>query len=152
VKLTDGPFFVYRESERRYIAIKFSVRGRDLGGAVAEAKDRVARNVRLPRGCELRWDGQFNEMKVAQQKLLVITPLTLVAIFLLLCLAFGHLKDAGLIMVNIPYAAIGELKPVRIGNLVMIPGDPRVVVGSRVLFLSRQKLLLACSAGGNSGT
>jgi cobalt-zinc-cadmium resistance protein CzcA len=109
VKLTDGPFFVYRESARRYIAIKFSVRGRDLGGAVAQAKDRVAHNVHLPRGYTVRWDGQFNEMKIAQQKLLIIIPLTLLVIFLLLCLAFGSLKDAGLIMVNIPFAAIGGI-------------------------------------------
>jgi len=116
VKLTDGPFFVYRESERRYIAIKFSVRGRDLGGAVAEAKGRVARNVELPRGYQVRWDGQFNEMEVAQQKLLIIIPLTLVAIFLLLCLAFGHFRDAGLIMVNVPYAAIGGIVALYLAN------------------------------------
>ena len=116
VRLTDGPFFVYRESERRYIAVKFSVRGRDLGGAVAEARERIARQVQLPRGYEVRWDGQFNEMRVAQQKLLIIIPLTLVTIFLLLCLAFGHLRDAALIMANVPYAAIGGIVALYLAN------------------------------------
>jgi cobalt-zinc-cadmium resistance protein CzcA len=109
VQLANGPFFVYREGSRRYIAIKFGVRGRDLGGAVAEAKDRVAREVKLDRGYTVDWAGQFNEMKVAQQKLLIIIPLALVAIFVLLCMAFRGVKDAALVLVNVPYAAIGGI-------------------------------------------
>jgi cobalt-zinc-cadmium resistance protein CzcA len=107
VKLDNGPFFIYRESGRRYIAVKFGVRGRDLGGAVAEAQQRVAANVKLPRGYQIHWDGQFNEMKVAQRKLLVIIPAALVAIFLLLALAFRGIGDAALVLINVPYAAIG---------------------------------------------
>ncbi len=109
VKLANGPFFVYRESGRRYIAIKFGVRGRDLGGAVAAAQELVDRNVHLERGYAIRWDGQFNEMKVAQQKLSVIIPMALIAIFVLLCLAFRGIKDAGLVLINVPYAAIGGI-------------------------------------------
>ena len=107
VRLTNGPFFVYREANQRYIAIKFGVRGRDLGSAVAEAQERIARDVRLERGYLIRWDGQFNEMKIAQQKLAVIIPLALVAIFLLLWLAFRGMQDAGLVLINVPFAAIG---------------------------------------------
>jgi len=107
VRLTNGPFFVYRESNQRYIAVKFGVRGRDLGGAVAEAQRRVDRDIKLDRGYVIRWDGQFNEMKIAQQKLAVIIPLSLVAIFLLLCMAFRGIKDAGLVLINVPFAAIG---------------------------------------------
>jgi cobalt-zinc-cadmium resistance protein CzcA len=107
VKLANGPFFIYRESGRRYIAIKFGVRGRDLGSAVAQAQELVNAEVHLDRGYTIRWDGQFNEMKVAQQKLTVIIPLALVAIFVLLCLAFRGIKDAGLVLLNVPYAAIG---------------------------------------------
>jgi len=109
IKLANGPFFVYRESSRRYIAVKFGVRGRDLGSAVAQAKERIAKDVQLERGYTIHWDGQFNEMKVAQQKLAVIIPMALVAIFVLLCLAFRGVKDAGLVLVNVPYAAIGGI-------------------------------------------
>jgi cobalt-zinc-cadmium resistance protein CzcA len=85
------------------------VRGRDLGGAVAAAQERVNRDVHLDRGYTLRWDGQFNEMKLAQRKLMVIIPLALVAIFVLLCLAFHGIKDATLVLINVPYAAIGGI-------------------------------------------
>jgi cobalt-zinc-cadmium resistance protein CzcA len=109
VKVTNGPFFIYRESGQRYIAIKFGVRGRDLGGAVAAAQDLVNRDVQLDRGYTIRWDGQFNEMKLAQQKLTVIIPIALTAIFVLLCLAFRGIKDAGLVLINVPFAAIGGI-------------------------------------------
>ena len=85
------------------------MRGRDLGGAVAAAKELVNRTVHLERGYTIRWDGQFNEMKVAQLKLAVIIPMALVAIFVLLCLAFRDVKDAGLVILNVPYAAIGGI-------------------------------------------
>ncbi len=107
VELGDGPFFVYREAARRYIAIKFGVRGRDLGGAVAAAQARVADQVKLPRGYLLHWDGQFNEMTLAQHKLGLIIPVALAAIFLLLVLAFGRVRDAALVLINVPFAAIG---------------------------------------------
>ncbi|MGH8460940.1 MAG: efflux RND transporter permease subunit [Stenotrophobium sp.] len=107
VSIVDGPFFIYRESARRYIAIKFGVRGRDLGSAVAQAQNNVAAHVKLDRGYFIHWDGQFNEMKVAQNKMEVIIPVALLAIFILLALAFGRVRDAALVMVNVPYAAIG---------------------------------------------
>jgi cobalt-zinc-cadmium resistance protein CzcA len=109
VRLGNGPFFVYRESSRRYIAIKFGVRGRDLGSAVAEAQERVSRDVKLERGYTLQWDGQYNELKIAQKKLSIIVPMALVAIFVLLCIAFNGIKDAGLVLVNVPFAAIGGI-------------------------------------------
>jgi len=109
VRIEDGPFFVYREAARRYIAVKFGVRGRDLGGAVAEAQARIGAAVQLPRGYVLQWDGQFNEMRLAQAKLAVIIPAALLAIFVLLVLAFASLRDAALVLVNVPYAAIGGI-------------------------------------------
>jgi cobalt-zinc-cadmium resistance protein CzcA len=116
IRLTDGPFFVYRESGRRYIAVKFGVRGRDLGSAVAEAKERVEQNIKLDRGYTIRWDGQFNEMKVAQQKLGVIIPIALIMIFILLCLAFRGVKDSALVLVNVPFAAIGGIVALYLAN------------------------------------
>jgi len=109
VAVSDGPFYIYRESGRRYIAIKFSVRGRDLGSAVIEAQKLVNKNVSLPNGYRMTWDGQFNQMKVAQKKLMVIVPLTLLAISLLLYSAFGNFRDALVVLVNVPFAAIGGI-------------------------------------------
>lgn len=109
VEVTDGPFFIYRESGKRYIAIKFSVRGRDLGSAVAEAQERVNANVVLPNNYQIFWEGQFNQMKVAQKKLMVIVPLTLLAIYLLLYSAFGNFRDATIVLLNVPFAAIGGI-------------------------------------------
>jgi len=116
VRLTDGPFFIYREAGKRYIAIIFSVRGRDLGSAVEDAKFLVEKNVSLPTNYTIAWDGQFNQMKAAQQKLMVIIPLTLVAIFLLLVAALGNFRDAVIVLINVPFAAIGGIIALHLGG------------------------------------
>jgi len=107
VQLSDGPFFIYREAGKRYIAIKFSVRNRDLGSAVEDAQFLVEKNITLPPNYSISWDGQFNQMKQAQKKLMLIVPLALVGIFLLLVSAFGNFRDAFIVMINVPFAAIG---------------------------------------------
>jgi len=107
VQLSDGPFFIYREAGKRYIAIKFSVRNRDLGSAVEDAQFLVEKNITLPSNYSISWDGQFNQMKQAQKKLMLIVPLALVGIFLLLVSAFGNFRDAFIVMINVPFAAIG---------------------------------------------
>jgi len=107
VSLSDGPFFIYREAGKRYIAIKFSVRGRDLGSAVEDAQALVQKNITLPANYSISWDGQFNQMKQAQKKLMIIVPLALLGIFLLLVSAFGNFRDAVIVMLNVPFAAIG---------------------------------------------
>ncbi|MCB5187593.1 CusA/CzcA family heavy metal efflux RND transporter [Methylobacillus caricis] len=109
VELSDGPFFIYRESGRRYIAIRFGVRDRDLGSAAAEAQKLVSEQVDLPRGYKTQWDGQFNQMQEAHKKLAVIVPLTLLAIFIMLYSAFGSAKDAALVLLNVPFATIGGI-------------------------------------------
>lgn len=109
IEQTNGPFFVYREGALRYMAVKFGIRDRDLGSTVAEVQNRIAKEVDLPRGYTLKWAGQFDQMKVAQQKLAVIIPATLGVIFLLLFFAFGNFRDAGLVLVNVPFAAIGGI-------------------------------------------
>lgn len=109
VKLTDGPFFVYREEGKRYIAIKFSVRNRDLGSAVVEVQDKLDRQIMLPQDYKFRIDGQANQMKAAQAKLMAIIPLTLLTIFLLLFSAFGNFRDAAIVLLNVPFAAIGGI-------------------------------------------
>ena len=107
VQLTDGPVFIYREAGKRYIAIKFSVRNRDLGSAVEDAQFLVEKNITLPPNYSISWDGQFNQMKQAQKKLMLIVPLALIGIFLLLVSAFGNFRDAFIVMINVPFAAIG---------------------------------------------
>ena len=116
VRLTDGPFFIYREAGKRYIAVIFSVRGRDLGSAVEDAKYLVEKNIALPTNYTIAWDGQFNQMKAAQQKLMVIIPLTLVAIFLLLVTALGNFRDAVIVLINVPFAAIGGIIALHLGG------------------------------------
>ena len=109
VELTDGPFFIYREAGKRYIAIKFGVRDRDLGSAAAEAQKMVKKKIELPRGYTIKWDGEFNQMKTAQLKLAIIIPLTLFAIFLLLFFTFGNALESSIVILNVPFAAIGGI-------------------------------------------
>ncbi|MHB8481296.1 MAG: efflux RND transporter permease subunit [Nitrospiria bacterium] len=109
VELTDGPFFIYRETGKRYIPIKFGVRDRDLGSAVADAKKAISQQMQLPSGFAIIWAGQFNQMKEAQIKLAIIIPLTLLTIFLLLYSTFGHIGNAAIVILNVPFAAIGGI-------------------------------------------
>lgn len=109
VKIGDGPFFIYRESGKRYIAIKFSVRDRDLGSTVEDAKYLVGKSISLPPNYSISWDGQFNQMKEAQKRLMFIVPLALLAILLLLISVFGNLRDALIVLINVPFAAIGGI-------------------------------------------
>ena len=109
VSIGDGPFFIYRESGKRYIAIKFSVRGRDLGSAVEDAKFLVDKSISLPPNYSIAWDGQFNQMKEAQRRLMIIVPLALLGIFLLLLSVFGNLRDASMVLINVPFAAVGGI-------------------------------------------
>ena len=109
IEQVNGPFFVYREGAQRYMAVKFGILDRDLGSTVAELQARIDKEVEVPRGYSLKWAGQFDQMKEAQQKLMLIIPATLAVIFLLLFFAFNSLRDAGLVLVNVPFAAIGGI-------------------------------------------
>ena len=129
VDVSDGPFYIYRETGRRYIAIKFSVRGRDLGSAVQDAQKLVKENVNLPNGYTINWDGQFNQMKIAQKKLMMIVPLTLLAISLLLYSAFGNFRDALVVLLNVPFAAIG-------GILILLITGETFSISAGIGFLS----------------
>jgi len=129
VDVSDGPFYIYRETGRRYISIKFSVRGRDLGSAVQDAQKLVKENVNLPNGYTINWDGQFNQMKIAQKKLMLIVPLTLFAIALLLYSAFGNFRDALVVLLNVPFAAIG-------GILILLITGETFSISAGIGFLS----------------
>ena len=103
----QGPSLVYREDQRRYAPVKFSVRGRDLGSTVAEAQARVDREVRLPYDTHLEWAGEADQLREAAQRLRVIIPLTLLLIAFLVYSAVGTLKDTLLVLLIIPAACAG---------------------------------------------
>jgi heavy metal efflux system protein len=107
VDLTDGASEIYREGNQRYIAIKYSVRGRDLGGAVQEAIKKVDQQVNLPPGYHIDWAGEYESQQRAQRRLMIIIPITLLLIFLILYSMFGSMKWASLIFGNVAIAPIG---------------------------------------------
>jgi cobalt-zinc-cadmium resistance protein CzcA len=109
VSLVSGASFIYREGQQRYIPIKFSVRGRDLGGAVAEAQAKIAEQVQLPPGYHLDWAGEFGEFLEALQRLAFMVPLSLALIALLLYMNFGSLRDTLLAASAIPMTLIGGI-------------------------------------------
>jgi cobalt-zinc-cadmium resistance protein CzcA len=100
----DGASEIYREGNQRYVAIKYSVRGRDLGGAVEEAIKKVTAQVQLPRGYHIDWEGEYESEKRSEARLLFIVPLTAFLIFLIIYGAFGSAKWAGLNLVNMTVA------------------------------------------------
>ncbi|MGO8790041.1 MAG: efflux RND transporter permease subunit [Terriglobia bacterium] len=109
VQVKDGGSEIYREGNQRYIAIKYSVRGRDLGGAVEEAISKVARQIKLPPGYKINWEGEYESEKRAEARLLLIVPLTILLIFIILFTMFKSLKWSLLILANVAMARIGGL-------------------------------------------
>jgi cobalt-zinc-cadmium resistance protein CzcA len=109
VSLVSGASFIYREGQQRYIPIKFSVRGRDLGGAVLEAQKKVAEQVVMPGGYHLEWVGEFGNLQDAIERLEVVVPLSLAIIALLLYVNFSSVTDTLLAVSVMPMALIGGI-------------------------------------------
>jgi heavy metal efflux system protein len=109
ITLDTGASFIYRERSQRFIPIKFSVRGRDLGSTVAEAQERVARTIKLPNGYQILWAGEFDDLQNAKQRLLIVVPITLLLILVLLYGLFNSLRDSLLAVAGIPFAIGGGL-------------------------------------------
>jgi cobalt-zinc-cadmium resistance protein CzcA len=109
VHLVSGPSFIYREQQQRYVPIKFSVRGRDLGSAVLDAQARVARDVVIPGGYRLEWVGEFGNLNDALQRLKIAVPVSLALICILLFINFGSIVDVLLAVSVIPMALIGGI-------------------------------------------
>ena len=109
IEVRDGASEIYREENQRYIAIKYSVRGRDLGGAVEEAIANVNAQVQLPRGYHIDWEGEYESEKRAEARLFLIVPLTVLLIFGLLYTMFRSFKWALLILANVVLAPVGGL-------------------------------------------
>jgi len=107
ISLDSGASFIYHETTQRYIPIKFSVRGRDLGGTVAEAQARIARNIHLPTGYRIVWAGEFQDLQTAKQRLAVFVPMSLSLILILLYSLFNSVRDSLLALAGIPFAVAG---------------------------------------------
>jgi heavy metal efflux system protein len=109
IRITDEASEVYREGNRRYVAIKYSVRGRDLGSTVEEAIKKVNDQVKLPVGYTIDWEGEYASQKRANARLMIVLPITILIIFIILYTMFKSFKWALLIMANIAIAPIGGL-------------------------------------------
>jgi cobalt-zinc-cadmium resistance protein CzcA len=105
----SGPAFVYRENNNRFIAVKFSVRGRDLGSTIAEAQQLVEKQVKVPAGYRIKWAGDFENQQRAVKQLSLVVPISIIIIFMILFFAFGNATDATLILLNVPFALIGGI-------------------------------------------
>ena len=129
ISTDDGAEEIYREAGQRYIAIKYSVRGRDLGPTVEEALARVERNVKLPPGYHTEWAGEYESQKRANKRMAVVVPVTMMAIFLILYTMFRSYKWAMLILVSVIMASIG-------GPLALFLTHTNFSVSSAVGFLA----------------
>jgi cobalt-zinc-cadmium resistance protein CzcA len=129
VNVEDGASEIYREANSRYIAIKYSVRGRDLGSAVEEAMAKVEKEVKLPVGYHLNWAGEYESQKRSQRRLLIVLPITILIIYIILFTMFNSAKWAALTLANVSMAPIG-------GILALLITGTHFSVSSGVGFLA----------------
>jgi len=131
VKLVSGAAYIYREQQERYLPIKFSVRERDLGGAIREAQEKIADQVKLPPGSRLEWVGEFGNLQDAIKRLSIVVPISLALIAMLIWFNFGSAIDTLLTMSVIPMAVFGGI----VGLLVTgIPFSVSAAIGFIALF------------------
>ena len=129
VEIKDGASEIKREENSRYVAIKYGVRGRDLGSTVEEAMKLVKEKVKLPIGYHLDWAGEYESQKRSQRRLAVVVPITLLVIFIILYTMFGSAKWAGLILANVAIAPVG-------GFLALLITGTHLSVSSGIGFLA----------------
>lgn len=108
IRKITGPAFIYRDNTKRFIGVKFSVRDRDLGSTIHDAQSRV-NQIKLPEGYTIGWTGEFENQVRATNRLMQVVPISLIAIFILLFIMFGNIKDATLVIANVPFALIGGI-------------------------------------------
>jgi cobalt-zinc-cadmium resistance protein CzcA len=118
IKTVTGPAFVYRDNNKRFIGVKFSVRERDLGSTIADAQNRVKPLLKsLPKGYSVNWSGEFENQVRATARLGQVVPISLIGIFILLFIMFSNAKDAGLVLINVPFALIGGILALHVTNM-----------------------------------
>ncbi|MDP3030359.1 MAG: CusA/CzcA family heavy metal efflux RND transporter, partial [Deltaproteobacteria bacterium] len=131
VKMIEGPVQISRQDGVRRIGIEMNISGRDIGGFVAEAKQKIKERVKLPTGYYLTWGGQFENQQRAMQKLMIIGPVAIGLILLLLYVTFRSIRLALLVISNLPFALIGGIVALYIsGQYLSVPAS----VGFVVLF------------------
>jgi len=178
VSLREGAFMIYRENGRRYIPIKFSVRGRDLEGTIQDVQRRLSRSIHLPEGYHVEWAGEYDSLKKEQRRLAIIIPISLLMIFMLLFMAFNSFRHALLVLAILPVgmmggvlmllftgtpfsisAAVGFASVIGVctlGGVVFVSGIRRKEAGSRSLqatielgsLAEMRPVLMACAAAG----
>jgi len=129
IDMKDGGSEIYREGNERYVAVKYSVRGRDLGSTVEEAIQKVGKQVQLPRGYHVNWEGEYESEKRAAARLSIIVPLTVLIIFVILYTMFQSMKWAALIIVNVMMTPLG-------GMLALLATHTHFSVSSGIGFLA----------------
>jgi cobalt-zinc-cadmium resistance protein CzcA len=109
IRKITGPSIIYRDKHQRYGAIKFSIRGRDMGSTIAEAQAKVKEQIRLPKAYKLEWAGDFENQQRATSRLSTAVPISLLLIFFILFVLFGSIKDSLLVLNNVPFALVGGI-------------------------------------------
>ena len=117
LRILEGPSTINREWGKRRVIVQCNARGRDIGGLVAEAEERIASQIELPTGYFLRFGGQFEHLERASRRLMVVVPLALLLIFLLLYLTYGRLADVLRIFTTLPLAAVGGIVALHLRDL-----------------------------------
>jgi cobalt-zinc-cadmium resistance protein CzcA len=117
ISLDSGASYIYHETTQRYIPIKFSVRGRDLGSTVVEAQERIKKNIRLPTGYRIVWAGEFQDLETAKARLALFVPASLALILILLYSLFNSVRDSLLALAGIPFAVAGGVLALFISGL-----------------------------------
>jgi cobalt-zinc-cadmium resistance protein CzcA len=117
LSLDTGAAWIYHESNQRFIPVKFSVRGRDLGSTVAEVQQRVARNVKLPSGYRLIWAGEFGQLQAAKERLAIVVPISLILILGLLYTLFNSARECLLALLGVPFVMTGGIFALYLSNL-----------------------------------
>jgi cobalt-zinc-cadmium resistance protein CzcA len=117
IETLTGPAFIFRDNNMRHIAVKFSIRERDLGSTIAEAQQKVNAKVKLPDGYKMTWNGEFENQTRATNTLARVVPICLLVIFLILFITYGNVKDAFLTIMNVPFALIGGILALHITGI-----------------------------------
>jgi len=117
IKTLTGPAFIYRDNNSRYIAVKFSIRERDLGSTIAEAQEKVNTTIHLPDGYITTWNGEFENQQRATKTLSHVVPICLLVIFIILFITYGNVKDALITILNVPFALIGGILALHITGI-----------------------------------